>query len=817
MGPAALLLIVLASVLLHPEQYGGRIYSSSDARAVEAFKVVGDRMLAEGTYPLWNPYVFMGMPSYASLAYTPGVYPLERPVDALRRWAHLPPMSWLLLHILLLGLGTTGYLRWRGHSWAAAVTAGVAMMAMPKFVAWCAYGHGTKVMSIAWMPWILWMIEGVLRRGRWAWSLALALVLGTALLRAHVQIVYYMGIAGLFWFGFLGLTRWKEEGGGRLVLRRSLLLAVAVVLALGLAMVLFLPVLQYQAHSVRGAASTGGGVDYAYATGWSLSPSEIATFWWPTAAGYGKLAYVGGMPFTDYPQYLGLPLLLLALLGLLLRRDRWAWMLASLALLATLVSLGRNGPMYRLFYEVLPGFNKFRVPVMILILQEYAVVLLAAAGMDELLACLDRSGRPKWLSSALALPLILLGVILLALGSVASGALTDASLRHWSSLRPQVPLDALRAVAHLAVGDALRLGLVLLVAVGAAVAHRRGRLPAAGLLVVWGVLIFFDLWAVDRPITHPERYLKAAARDEQGRMVSADAPAVIQPVEVARSYVASNGALEFLAGVESYPRVWPLGALAQENVYGPQGIVSLGGYHAAKLRIYESLRRRLYPARGGVDLGLVKLLAAGWVHVETPLDEATLTALSQRGMSLEEAYRGDGGVVYRNRGAGPRCWLVDSFELERPGTDTTSSEPEPAVLGRVLDGHLPLERLAVLSAAPVPAPAPGAEGSIERLEESEQRIVFTARLDRPAVAVFADVFYPDWRVVVDGRRAKLLRADYALRAVALPAGEHRIEFVYHDGAFQAGRWIQRVSFLLILLALALVVYNRRRSKVSQPS
>ena len=586
---------------------------------------------------------------------------------------------------------------------------------------------------------------------------------------------------------------------------------LVMILALGLAMVLFLPVLSYQAHSVRGAASTGGGVDFSYATGWSLSLAEIPTFWWPTATGYGKLSYVGGMPFTDYPQYVGVPLLLLALVGFLHRRDRWAWMLLSLAFFSTLVALGRNGFLYHLLFEVLPGFNKFRVPVMILILQEYSLVLLAAVGMDALVARLGEKKLPVWLLPALVAPVLLAGGILLVLGTLGGGMLREESLRHWLSMRPGVPIEALNAAAILARHDAARLGGVLLAAVAAGIAFRRRGFPAWAVLAVWGGLVFVDLLAVDRPITHPERHLMAGARNSSGQVISAQASPVIRPRSVARGYVASNGALDFLARQESFCRVWPLGSFAQENVYGPQGIVSLGGYHAAKLRIYEDLRERLYPSRGMPDLELVKLLAARWAHLPNSLDTASLDALAEQGLSLEEAYRGEGGVVYRINGTGPRAWLVDSFQLEQPGKDTTGQEPPAGVLDGVLaKGANGLWKTAVLSALPDPPPAPGVEGSVEKVTESEQRILFRSSSTLPSLAVFADIFYPDWRVKVDGAGARLLRADYALRAVALPAGEHEIEFSYHDGAYQAGRWIQILSFLLILLGMGAVVYNRQR-------
>lgn len=806
----ALSLVVAASVLIHAEQYAGEIYASSDARAVEAFKVVGDQMLAKGEYPLWNPYVFMGMPSFASLAYTPWVYPLDRPITVLTKGLHLVPMTWLLVHVVLLGVGTLGYLRWRGQSWAASIAAACAMMATPKIVAWSAYGHGTKVMSVAWMPWVLWMLEGTLRRRSWAWGLGLAAVLGTALLRAHVQITYYMAIAGFFWFCFLGLPEWKREGWARALPRRGGWLAVVLVLALAVSMALFLPVLEYQAHSVRGAASTGGGVGFDYATNWSLSFSELPTLWWPTAAGYGKASYVGSMPFTDYPNYIGLPVLLLAGIALMLRRDRWTWMLLALALFATLASLGRHFFLYRVLFEALPGFNKFRVPVMILVLQNYALLLLAAAGLDLLVQKLASKERPAWLGRGLLLPLAGVGVLFLILGSVGSGFLAEQSVSRWTAMRPGVPFEALRAAADLARNDALRLGLLFLAAGATAVAYSRGRFPGLALASVLGLFLFVDLFSVGRPIIHPESYLMSPARDASGRVVAVPATPVIRELAVVREYVAATGAIEFLKSQGVATRVWPLGALAGENLYAAHDVTSLGGYHPAKLKVYEDLRERLYPREGSPEFRLVDLLGAGWVHVASPLDLQTLEALAQRGLPLEERFRGDGGVVYQHLAAGPRAWLVGEFELEKPGVDTSRQEPGSEILQRVLSPRFDPRRRVILSAEPSPVPQPGAVGDVRVVEESDQRIVFETQSSADAVAVFADVYYPDWKVRVDGEEAPLLRADHALRAVAVAAGTHRVEFEYLDASYRTGKLLSRLAWGVIFLGLGITAFLARR-------
>ena len=490
-GPTILLIVLavlLATFLLHREQFGGKIYSSTDARAAEAFRSVGDQCLADGEYPLWNPFVFGGMPSYASAAYTPGVYPLDQPIDRTAKSLGLPPMTWLLVHVLMLGVFTAGYLRWRGQSLVASILAGVWMIAMPNYVAWCAYGHGTKVLTLAWLPLVLWFVEAVLKTGRPGWVFLLAGALGMALRRVHPQIVYYMALAGVFWLAAYAFPLLRNAATRRVGGLRLGMLAVAGALALMAALVIYLPFFEYQGHSIRGAASTGGGVSFEYATGWSLGFSEIATFWWPTAVGYGKASYAGAMPFTDYPNYVGVPILMLATLAVILRRDRWSIMLASLALFATAVALGKSFFLYRLMYELLPGFNKFRVPVMILIVQQFSLVLLAAAGIDALFSALamKKVDRPSWLGPHLLAVVLTAGAVLVLMGSLGSGFVAESSMQRWLDLHPGLPLAALEAAADLAQADALRIGLVLLACMATLAAFGRRRIPLTVAMLIVG-------------------------------------------------------------------------------------------------------------------------------------------------------------------------------------------------------------------------------------------------------------------------------------------------------------------------------------------
>ena len=183
------------------------------------------------------------------------------------------------------------------------------------------------------------------------WTGALGLAVGLQLLRGHPQIAFYG-------FLLLGLMGWSRSpavcGGARRApnwARLAAGLAGGVLLGVGIAAVLLLPVRAYAPESIRGASETGGAT-YQYATNWSLSPREIATFFVPSAMGFGEGTYVGDMPFTNFPNYLGLAVLLFGGAAFVLLRGRLLVTLGVLAGLALLVSFGRHlSLVYGLFYN----------------------------------------------------------------------------------------------------------------------------------------------------------------------------------------------------------------------------------------------------------------------------------------------------------------------------------------------------------------------------------------------------------------------------------------------------------------------------------
>ncbi|MFH0777167.1 MAG: hypothetical protein V2A71_00915, partial [Candidatus Eisenbacteria bacterium] len=382
----SILLMVVLALVFNQLVFARKVLVSADAVAPLGFgTVAAESMKKGGPYPLWNPYVFLGMPSFGSLTYTPYVYfP-----DLILKGVHtvlpfLPPMTWLLIYYFAAGLFLLLFLRNRSVSLEAGFLAGLAFMLTPNLIAIGAFGHGSKLVNCAFIPIVLLTGVRLLTRGG-ALSFGLfALASGLQLLRAHVQIVYYAWMAlGLYCALFLLMNR-SDGMGWALRARRVGLVGLGLLVALCLAAVMYLPVHDYSAYSSRGGAE-GGGLEFGRATDWSFSPVEMMTFLVPSWLGFGGSTYWGSMPFTDYPNYMGILPLSLALLGALSVRRREVLFFVIMALASLFISFGKHfESLYRFLYEHLPYFNKFRVPVMILVLLQLSVAALAAYGVERI-------------------------------------------------------------------------------------------------------------------------------------------------------------------------------------------------------------------------------------------------------------------------------------------------------------------------------------------------------------------------------------------------------------------------------------------------
>ena len=812
--PFIVLLALLA--ILYPEpMFQGKIYGTADATAADAFRQVGDSAREDAVYPLWNPYLFLGMPSFGSLAYTVGVYPPTVVFEGLHRLG-LPPLTWLLGHLLFGGLGMWWLLgRWR-TPWAARLLGCIAWLWFARIVAWGVYGHGSKLGAAMYMPWLLGLTWQVLTRGSLRATALAGLLLGLQFLRGHVQISYYT----LLLLGFLTVWSliWPLVSGARPAMgvrwRRAGLMVVVLAVGFSIGAALLLPVHEYAEISTRGAggASGGSGTAFDYATSWSLAPEDLGALLLPAAAGFGKATYLGRMPFTDYPNYFGPLLLVLAAAAWFSGRRSLTLGLGAGSLLALLLAAGRFSPgLYQVCYEVLPYFDKFRVPSMIMVLPALALAVLAGLGATALAdPTVTRAQSLKRLAWGL---LAVGGVALLAgMAGFGQGAYRETLTRLAAGGGKQAASVILDAAWNLHRALLVRQGLVLAAAGGAMLlAARKPAFRVMWLVPVLALLLLVDLGSVARLVTHPERSLVDVVRDADGRGRLAPASRLVRTWQgPARAQVEPQVA-DALRDMVGHGRLFPLGSDATTNAYMTAGVRSLGGYHPAKPAADEAVRRRLF---GRTPAGhLARWLSATAVSYPGVFSEDILAMLRDSGLELESpGQRAGRAMLYRVRDPLPRARLVDRWRLVTMLPEGDALAP---FLDAVADGTHDPTAETILDQEPQPAPQTGQEALPEPVfvADGVNEVVLRVATPRPALLLLADLAAPGWEVDIDDEPATLLRADLILRAVALPEGDHEVRFHYHDPALQWGLALALTGVLGVLILLV-VSWRRDRFQVA---
>jgi hypothetical protein len=776
---AAVLLALLTIALFHQVALEGQTFVAPDATAPVGFVRMGEQSLYhDHEYPLWNPYVFLGMPSFASGAYNPLIYPPDWPLALIAKVVPLPDQTWLLLYYFLGAFFFFLMAREWGARSEGALLGAVAWMFAPNLVAVGSHGHGSQLVNSAYIPLLLWLTTRWLSRGGLQNLGGLALAGGFQMLRGHAQIAFYTWLAvGLYTsIDLVADLRPRPEGTPAAPpLPTKLARAAGVVAAMGLAFAIAgfynLPLRDYAQYSIRGGGP-GGGVGIDYATAWSLSGRELPTIVVPGAVGFGGSTYWGTMPFTDYPNaYVGMITAALALLGLLAWSRARAFAVA-IALVALMISFGRHFPLYGFLYQHLPLFNKFRVPVMILVLFQLGVALGAAWGWSAVIEPSPRSERVRRTLLAIGAALALL----LVLGAVGQGAWRDGYLAAVHAARPDLPPDAAELAFRGFISDLLRVSLLGLAALAIALlAFRRSLSPVVASALA-SILLLLEIWPVSARVVGPVVGPRVPHVLDQGR----------------------DDVVEFLEkqGPPGSFRIWPIAEI-QSNRFAGFGVASIGGYHAAKPRLFQDL----------VDSMVVPSPQA---PVAFPLPWMRLLAIrylvSQESIEvpwLRSVYQGS-AIVFENAMALPRATLVGYYRVAPSAAAALDS------VGRA--GYDPVHMTWLTSDPHLALGGAVVEGARATITESRlNRVAVDVDAPAPALLRLADLWYPDWVATVDGRRAPILRVDYALRAVPVAAGRHHVEFRFESKAARDGLLLSCAGLAAALLLLAFGWWRTRRS------
>jgi hypothetical protein len=758
-------------------------------------RVAASDMVRAGHLPLWNPHIFSGMPLHAA-AQAGVLFPLNWPFLFLTPFAAANVM--VVSTYMVAGLGAYLYARRAGASIAGAALTGLVFESSGFLVG--QLSHINIAQTAALLPWVLWAVEGYGEGLGRKWGALAALFVALQAFAGHQQTFAY----SLLLASAYTLSQAFAGEGAR---RRRYLIAPALLLSgVSLAAVQILPTAELLRNSLRAAAT------YDFFTSFSLPPAMLKTFLAPYLLGGGDghvfgAPYLGTPFYTEYVGYVGVCALMLTAVAVTRaaakgdggRRDSRTIFWAAAALVALALALGRHWPFdaYRLVYQI-PLLNLFRVPARHLLEVDFALAVLAGRGLTAL-AKETGGGRasPQALAACACVLLLTCAVVTLGAPSglrLAGGA--AASLTNAPELFAPLVAAAVAAV------------LLWLYAKSA------GRNWAAVLLLV---SVALDLalfghatgWRAHSPRPEdpswreppPLAYLRAREGPGGGRArllsvehdFDPDRPvAVGEPStrrDAARVWVHPNAAMTHGA----------------ENAAGYEGFgLARYGRLAGDMKVWGEMadadRTLRGPSRALDLLNVRHLLAPAAERPPGPPAENPQPTPAPPGRWKFLA--GVGGVaVYENTRALPRAWLAAEARALTPAQSLDTIRA-----GRLPGGAEwnPLRTALVTPAAKInlPPAARDDEGRERRAAvklHEPNRIEVETSAPAPSLLVLAENYYPGWRARLDGRPAEILRVNYGLRGVVVPAGAHEVVFIYRPASVLWGLAVSLLTAALLLL------------------
>ncbi|MBN2091302.1 YfhO family protein [candidate division KSB1 bacterium] len=792
---AVLLVILYYQVLL-----GGKEFLGGDLlKATKCYEPFVDNAFEKGIYPLWNPYIFSGMPAFASLSITPWVNFVDKIINVtlnatgnefLRIW----------INYVLFGLLTFILLRHYKIKTEAALFAAVAIAFMPQFVAFGVHGHNTKLLSLVLIPLILYLVDQLIKKQNLIYLALTALTLGFQLFRAHVQVCFYTYLLIGFYFLFYIYDEYKNTKKISTILQSAALLVGAGILALGLSSIIYLSVYEYSHYSIRGGGASGG-LDYNYATGWSFSPIEMLTFFVPSFVGFGGATYWGPMGFTDYPLYMSVIVLYLAGMALVLYRNRLTWFFTFIASISLLVSFGNHFPiLYKPMFEWIPFFNSFRIPSMIHILLDISILILAAMGLHGLLQLdtPDSEGqkKQKWL---LNYTYIFGGFCVLLFLFLLSGesnyhhfAASTESYQQSISMKTQQGYDVdrlLRETYQMAKGDAFKMIFLLGAAIAAIFGYLRKKLGSLSFISAMIALVVIDFWWIDFKII--DHKLEENLRSR-----------IINP----EIYFQPTKAVRYLKEREQQ-EVFRIFAVTKDpNWYMYHEIQSIYGYNPAKIRIYQDiLAENLH-----LNPKILSMLNTRFLIS----DRGTLPGYNQ-----VRGFERDTEKLFESSAAMPRAYFVSQDTVIEPNQSLASPKERyethrTEILNFLQSPAFSPEKIAVLEEAPPFTPGPADSNNVVIKSYDIHKIELETQVKNPALMVLSEIYYPaGWKAYINGEETKIYKTNYILRSIFLPPGTHKVEFIFAPVTFKLGFWISLSVLIILLGTIAIQIFIRRKSQI----
>ncbi|MDR2027151.1 MAG: YfhO family protein [Prevotellaceae bacterium] len=804
-----------------------------------------------GERTLWINGLFGGMPTYQISPGGPSGNLLYR----LRTlFALYMPGPACFLFMFLMGAFLL-FIALKVNVWMAVLGA-IAYTFSTYFLVIIEAGHIWKVCTLAYIPptfaGIIWAYRGKY----WLGASVTAICLALQIVSNHPQMTFYFAMMMIVYIAGQFIYSYKNKQLARFF-KATAILVPAALIAVALNLTNLYHTYDYSKYSIRGGSEltdntgdkTEGGLERSYVTSWSYGIGETFTLLIPNTKGgasdalgnndkaakkivslvrenpridsrtqnsieqqvAGSNAYWGDQSFTSGPVYAGAFIVFLFVFGLFTVRGWFKWVLLISTVMSITLSWGSNCMwLTNLFLDYFPYYNKLRAVSSMLVIAELCIPVLAVLALKEIVenpSSIKKKIRIKGFKadfSALYLSLAATGglvLLFIILPTVFFDFFSRQELQMFDEVRTNNPqmsgfisqmtviLESVRISIFRS--DAWRSLIIICAGVALILLYGRKRLGFKPFVAAVIVLTLVDMWTVNK------RYLNA--EDFKPRKAQAASLVPKTPVDE-----------EILKDKDLDYRVYNLTVSPFNDGSTSYYHKSVGGYHGAKLRRYQDIIEH-YLGRITSD-NAETLLGTKYFDV--------LNMLNTKYVIVRDRNSNNAPKLLRNPGALGNAWFVDEIKW------VDSADEEIAALAdinpaktAVIDKRFETEGLKNFEYKVNKQAADSAgvdNSSIKLVHYQPNKLIYESNTDTEKLAVFSEIYYPKgWHVSIDGQEVEIVRANYILRSMLIPAGRHTVEFRFDPESYRITESIAWSGYILLLGFVVLsvvmsIIQNRKK-------
>ena len=825
---AILAFVLLSFAYFFPADIENRILFQHDTAAgAGAGQEVKEYYEQTGERSRWTNSLFGGMPMYQiapsydstkSLQWVQKAYQLFLP-----DYVCLTFMLMLGFYILLRVFGIPVWLAGLG---------GIMWAFSSYFFILISAGHIWKFITLAYVPPT---IAGIVLayRGKLLWGgILTALFVALQITSNHVQMSYYFFFVILFFVGAYFEKAWRTKTLPQFF-KASAVLIVAALVGIAANVSNLYHTYAYSKETMRGkselvqtgdaAKQTSSGLDRDYITQWSYGIDETLTLLVPNFKGgasaalsqsetamskanpmysslYGSLTqYFGTQPMTSGPVYVGAFVLFLFVLGCFIVKGPLKWALIGATFFSIVLSWGKNFmPLTDFFIDYVPLYNKFRAVSSILVIAEFTIPLLAIFALKRLLEepeILKQEKKPLGISLLLTAGIALL--LAVAPGSIGSGYVPaqEAQMLQNAVNQQMIPANELSGIlanlgemrAELVSSDALRSFIIIGIGCSLLWLYASGKLRSSLTIAGITILCLADMWGINKRYLNDAQFVPHSIRTETFTKTNTD------------ELILQDTSLDY--------RVLNFATSTFDDNNTSYWHKSVGGYHPAKLRRYqEMIEHHISPE---MQAAYKAIATAGGEMDSVDANKFRILNMLNTKYFIFPAGQQRQTVPILNPHAYGNAWFVNKVQYVNNANEEIDA----------LDSIIPTET-AVVDARFKDVLKGTTESykdslsSIRLTSYTPNRLTYETNNAQDGIAVFSEIYYPDgWHVTIDGQPAELARADYILRTMYVPAGQHTIEMRFDPTSLHVTEGIAYGALALLVIGIIVAVLIAKRKYV----